>query len=356
MRVVESDITIIGGGLTGLCIAYFLRSSNLKISIVEARHRLGGRIETSYETGQASLEKGATWLGEKHTFLTELLEELEINTFEQELGSTAIYEPISTSPPQIVSLPPNNSPSYRIKGGSSRLINRLLEHLDASNIYLNQVVHRIEDLSPKLGVQCEKTAFHSPLVISTLPPNLLSTKIAINPFLPTDLLRIAKSTHTWMGDSIKVGLRYEKPFWRSGNLSGTIVSNVGPIPEMYDHSNSEDTSYALKGFLNGSYYSLAKEERLEIVLSQLEKYYGKVVRRYLNYEEAIWRNEPYTYCAYNSHVLPHQHNGHFLYQNSYLDNRLIIGGSETALEYPGYMEGAIRSAKSICTRLVKTNK
>ena len=96
-----------------------------------------------------------------------------------------------------------------------------------------------------------------------------------------------------MGESIKVALRYKQPFWRTEGKSGTIFSNVGPIPEMYDHSNLEDTQYALKGFLNGAYHIASREERQEIVLKQLSKYYGEQVRSFDAYEESIWRKEQY---------------------------------------------------------------
>lgn len=56
-----------------------------------------------------------------------------------------------------------------------------------------------------------------------------------------------------MGESIKVGLTYATPFWREKS-SETIFSNVGPIPEMYDHSNAEETYFGLMGFLNGAYH------------------------------------------------------------------------------------------------------
>jgi len=56
---------------------------------------------------QPPLEMGATWLGEKHTALIDLLNKLKIEIFEQKLGETAIYESISTSPPQLVKLGPN---------------------------------------------------------------------------------------------------------------------------------------------------------------------------------------------------------------------------------------------------------
>ena len=129
MKIIQSDVLIIGAGLTGLSIAYFLKDKGIKINVVEARARLGGRICTSHSDGSAPLEAGATWLGRKHTFLIALLEELQLEIYEQRMGNTAIYEPISTSPHQIVLLPPNTDPSYRIAGGSSVLIDSLAESI-----------------------------------------------------------------------------------------------------------------------------------------------------------------------------------------------------------------------------------
>ena len=84
-----------------------------------------------------------------------------------------------------------------------------------------------------------------------------------------------------MSYSIKISLTYSVPFWRSENSSGTIVSNVGPIPEMYDHSNVEDNRFGLKGFLSGAYFGVTKQERLALILKQLEKYYGPQVHDFI---------------------------------------------------------------------------
>ena len=196
-----------------------------------------------------------------------------------------------------------------------------------------------------LLVKSDKNTYQTNLVISTLPPALLESTIDIEPALPESVKLVAKVTHTWMGESIKIGLRYKYPFWREPGSSGTIVSNVGPIPEMYDHSNFEDSSFALMGFLNSSYYSIGKEERLEMILTQLRKYYGSEADHYTDYEELIWRQEEFTFVDYRDHVLPHQNNGHAAYQKVYLEGKLFLAGTETAPHYPGYMEGAVRSAK-----------
>ena len=341
------DVLIIGGGLTGLALAYYLKSTDLKVKIIEARNRLGGRIYTLYPPQGPSQEMGATWLGKKHRALIDLLDELNLGYFKQELGETAIYEPISTSPHQIVQLPPNSDPSFRIIGGSSKLIQTLAAQLGPDQIALGQVVQAISQEEDQIRVSCESTNWTASKVVSTLPPNLLVQGVVFDPALPPGFVKVAQKTHTWMGESIKVSFSYATPFWKDRPLSGTIVSNVGPIPEMYDHSNEEGNRFALKGFLNGAYFSLSKEERLAMALAQLEKYYGAQVRDFLDYQEVVWRNESHTFVEYKEHVLPHQNGGHAQYQNALWDQQLIVAGSETARQFPGYMDGAVESAKNV---------
>jgi len=343
MKKAESNVVIIGAGLTGLALAYLLRNEDISVNIIEARDRVGGRIHTKYNDISTSIDLGATWLGEKHKALLSLLKELNIEIFQQVLGETAVYEPMSINPPQIVKLPPNNDPSYRIQGGTSRIIRKLVHEVDSDRIYLNQKVISIEQ-KERMSILSSNYEFTADVVISTLPPYLFDASISTIPALPESISEICQATHTWMGESIKVGLTYAKPFWREENLSGTIFSNVGPIPEMYDHSNYQDNKFALKGFFNGSYHSITEEERKQMVLNQLEKYYGPIVNDYLTYEETVWSKEMYTYVPYDSYVLPHQNNGHEIYRKRFLDGRLFIGGTETAAEHPGYMNGAVDSA------------
>ncbi|MEM7572631.1 MAG: NAD(P)/FAD-dependent oxidoreductase [Bacteroidota bacterium] len=338
---------IIGAGLSGLTLSYLLHRAGQSATIIEARDRIGGRILTQREQGKAPIEMGATWLGKKHTALVQLLKELGLPIFEQQLGEHAIYEPISTSPPQLVKLPPNDAPSFRIAGGSDRLIQSLYSSLPADSVRPAEVLKKISLEKDRLIVTTSKAQYQAQRVISTLPPYLLVKTVTFAPGLPQELLSIAQATHTWMGDSIKVGLRSERPFWRQAGSSGTIFSNSGPIPEMYDHATASDDAFALKGFLNGAYHAAGRAARQEVVLQQLSRYYGESIKTLKGYEEKVWRQEPYTFYDYDGYVLPHQHNGHAVYQQAYLEGRLFIAGSETAQQFPGYMEGAVRSAQAV---------
>ena len=347
------EVIIIGAGLTGLSLGYLLSKAGIRYRILEARDRPGGRIYTVERKDQAPVEMGATWLGKKHKSLTNLLAELGLDTFRQELGVRAIYEPISTSPHQIVQLPPNNDPSFRIKGGTHQLISKLISVTGESNVYYNEPVLAIDAEGDTVKVRSQKQTYQAKKVVSTLPPYLLLKTIKLQPLLPKEVRSIMHSTHTWMGESIKVALSFEKPFWRTEKSSGTLFSNVGPIPEMYDHSDYEDSRYALKGFLNGNYFTFSKEERLELVMNQLQKYYGESIKNYTTYEELVWRKEPFTFSPYESHVLPHQNNGHPIYRSSFFEGKLLIGGAETAQIHPGYMDGAISSSIDMSTRILE---
>lgn len=349
----KPSIGIIGGGLTGLVAAYFLTQKNLDVTILEARDRLGGRIHTLYSDSEAPVELGATWFGKKHTHLTQLLSELRVESHEQFMGQNAVYDPISTSPPQIVKMPYNPDPTYRIKGGTSKLINNLASHIDKDSIALNTKVNRVHSAQNKIEVTSESDQFTFDKVLLTLPPKLFLNTIEFDPHLPKEIIEIGQQTHTWMSESIKVALTYAKPFWKERDAIGSIFSNTGLISEMYDHSNFEDSKFALKGFINGGYAFTNLEERKSRVLAQLKKYFGDQVLDYLSYHETIWRDEAYSHFDYDGFILPHQNNGHPIFQRVLMNGNLYLGGSETASNYPGYMDGAVESGQSKAYQIVK---
>jgi len=349
----NKSVGIIGGGLAGLTASYFLKKEGINVTVIEARDRLGGRIYTNYSDTETSVELGATWLGKKHTILIDLLSELGIEIFEQYMGKNAVYEPISTSPPQIVQMPFNPDPTYRIKGGSSELINRLAKELNNESILLNTKVIAINDSGDKISVKTEKQTFEFDQVIITIPPKLFLDTIEFIPSLPIKLIEIGQKTHTWMSESIKVALTYAHPFWKDKHPIGSIFSNTGLISEMYDHSNFEESRFALKGFINGGYAHTTHEERKSRVIAQLTKYFGSQVSDYLSYQETIWRNEEFTHSDYDGFILPHQNNGNPIFQSELMGGKLYIGGSETASMYPGYMDGAVESGIAVSNKISK---
>jgi monoamine oxidase len=253
-------------------------------------------------------------------------------------------------------MPHNPEPTYRIKGGTSELIAHLAQHLDKEEIHLNQKATTLKLINEKVRVDTEDHAFEFDQVIITLPPKLFLNTIQFDPQLPQNIIDVGQFTHTWMSESIKVALTYANPFWKEKNPIGSIFSNTGLISEMYDHSNYENSEFALKGFINGGYASTTLNERKQRVLNQLSKYFGSQVEDYLSYQELIWRNEEFTHFDYEGFILPHQNNGNPIFQISLFDDKLHIGGAETASEHPGYMDGAVESGLYLAKKILNGRK
>jgi len=345
-------ITILGAGLTGLTLAYQLKKAGISATLIEARNRPGGRIHTLYNEAQAPVEMGATWFGEKHEALLALLEELQIPFFEQFLQGLTFYEPISTSPPQSFLLP-EQAPNFRIAGGSNALIAKLLSHLDSTQLILDQRIQKVDYQDGGFELETEKQHFSCDVLVSTIPPKLLVETIGFSPELPTALVQKAKQTHTWMGESIKVAITYKRAFWRENGYSGSVFSNVGPISELYDHSNMEVSHYALKGFMSGAFHGASQEQRKNLVLQQLGKYFGKEAQDYLTYSDCVWQYEPETFTPYSGYILPHQNNGDAIFRAACFEGKLIIAGTETASAFPGYMDGAVRSGMESAAQILQ---
>lgn len=351
MKITKTDVLIIGAGLTGLTLAYLLRKLNIKVIILEANDTIGGRIKTKYKKNLAPIELGATWIIDQQVNALNLLNELKIPVFEQYYSNTAIYHPNKMQAAHLVQLPPSNSVSYRVTNGTFSIIKSLEEKLQKNTILSNQSVQSIKLLSDGLEAKTDDSTYHCQQIVSTLPPLLFSKRIEVKPTLSVDILEIMNKTHTWMNNSIRIGFTYKDPFWKAKKTSGTIYSSVGIIKEFYDHSNADNNLYALSGFVNEVFSKHTKDERKHLALKQLQSYYGNEALAFESYEECIWIDRKYTSTPSDRFLMPQANNGHHLFSNTYLDNRLFISGAETSSIFSGKMEGAITSANFVFQKL-----
>jgi monoamine oxidase len=123
------------------------------------------------------------------------------------------------------------------------------------------------------------------------------------------------------------------------------------VTELYDHSDITDTNFGLMGFVNENLRSESFGSRQEMILSYLEKYLGSEVRGYLNYHEKDWSEDKYTAVELTPLYSMPQY-GHPLFQNAYMDGKLLFSGAETSPVYGGYMEGAVYSGLYIANKLL----
>lgn len=334
-------ILIIGAGLSGLLTGYRLKKEGIPFKILEARKRVGGRIHTLFGTNKTPIEMGATWFTNQHRDLIALLEELDIDYFEQYMDRTVFYQPSPNSPVQSIQIPSQSS-SYRISGGTSNLINTLFQKLDKNDVLCRQSVKHIKIHEKSVQVHAKDT-FEGQTAVLAIPPKLWANNIVFEPQLPRNLMDVAKQTQTWMEDSIKIALTYNQPFWEDRDLPRTLYSNSGPITELYDHCNHEKSKYALCGFINSSLKNLTDTERRARVICQIKRVFGAKAEDFMDYQECVWSNEENTFEASDRFLFPHQNNGNPIFSTSLFDDKLLISCSESASEFPGYMDGAVSS-------------
>lgn len=347
------DVIIIGAGLSGLSAAYSLKQNRISALILEARSRTGGRTQTfSAPPNNTPVELGATWFADKHTYLMALLKELDLPIFYQYQKGLCIYE-LTPGPPQTFIMPDSELPSYRVAGGTSSLIERLVNEIGTDKIRLNTEVIQISEKDDVIELTTTNgSVFTARQVMTTLPPNLLAQKVAFSPALSNDLIRVMQQTHTWMSDAIKFAVLYERPFWRDKGFSGTVLSQAGIATEVYDHTNIEETCFALKGFLASGAAVLTTEQREKMAVNQLKKLLGEEALKYLSYVEKVWADDPYTHVDYKSFIAPHQNSGHTLFQQPYMNGKLYVSGSETSLYFGGYMDGAVFSGLGAAKKII----
>src|SRR5690606_20416515 len=150
----QEEIIIVGGGLSGLILAYLLTKMNEKFIILEASSRLGGRIQTVKGNLETPLELGATWFSDQHPNLLALLEELQLKKYPQFSKGISLFETKSFEPPQKFFVPESEAPSYRLVGGTQMLINTLERTLDAASIALEALVTTVNTSNDHIVVDC----------------------------------------------------------------------------------------------------------------------------------------------------------------------------------------------------------
>ena len=75
------DVIVVGAGFAGLTAAQQLLSAGLKIKILEARNRVGGRVHTHYLDKDTYVDLGGQWIGPTQDRIYALAHKLRVETF-----------------------------------------------------------------------------------------------------------------------------------------------------------------------------------------------------------------------------------------------------------------------------------
>lgn len=231
----------------------------------------------------------------------------------------------------------------RFVDGAQELSKRLAAAL-GERVVLSTPVHRIAQ-GDEVVAESGAGIYRARRLIVALPPHLAG-RIDYEPALPP--ARDALTQRFPMGATIKCLALYERAFWREQGYSGEAVANCGPITVVFDNTSHDGAQPALIGFIVGraarEWGARPAEERRRAVLAAYARFFGAAAERPTAYAEQDWSTERWTGgcpvgCAAPGALSQF---GQSLRQPV---GRIHWAGTETAIEWTGYIEGAIEAGE-----------
>jgi monoamine oxidase len=228
----------------------------------------------------------------------------------------------------------------RVKEGFQTISIRLAERL-GDRVLLSTPVHAIEQTEEEVIVG----GLRARLVICAVPL-ALSGRIRWDPPLPA--LRDQLSQRVPMGSVIKCIAFYDEPFWRRDGWSGEALRDRGPIRVVFDDSPADGSCGALLGFIAGddarAWGPRTVAERKSEAIAVFSKIFGPRAEHPIEYVDKPWSEELYSRGCYTGIMGP----GVLTRYGPALRapcGRIHWAGTETAVRWTGYMEGAVESGE-----------
>ena len=184
-------------------------------------------------------------------------------------------------------------------------------------------------------------------------PKAVTARIIFSPELPPAYSQYLQRQPN--GATVKVQAVYPQPFWREAGLSGYVVSDTGPIDVVYDNSPADGSPGVLVAFAEGNHgrslFGLSATQRRKTVLASLASFFGPRALSVSGYADMVWASEAFTLGAYGSFNPP----GVITSLGAAVREpvgTIHFAGADYSPQWPGYMEGAIRSGAGAGKRVL----
>lgn len=230
-----------------------------------------------------------------------------------------------------------------IVGGAQGVSLRLADAL-GERVRLAQPVVAIEQGSEGVVVHCAGSmVIHARRAVVAVPPPLLGS-IDCRPLLSPE--RIALTQRMPMGSALKIFARYPSPFWRDDGLSGEVVSD-GMIQTAFDASAHDGTGPGLLvclvfGRAARQWRARTRAQRFAAARLHLARLYGPRAGDPEELIEHCWSDERYS----GGGPVAVLGAGSALEWSKTLrkpEGLLHWAGTETAVRWTGYLDGAVES-------------
>ena len=323
----DTEICIIGAGLSGLALATALRANGRDVTVLEARDRPGGRV-----LSENSHDLGPSWIWPHNRRMLALLDRLGLRSFPQYTTGRLVFEDAQGAIRRDLDFATMGG-ALRVSGGLARITDALAAGL-SDNLRLSHPVSHVAQDSTGVTVTAQDRTIRAAQLVLALPARLAAQIGATVPDVPT-----------WMAGQAKLVATYPAPFWRAKGLNGDAISHRGPLAEIHDASPEDASTGALFGFADPG---AARSDGFRVdVLKQLERLFGPDAAVPTDLFFKDWSMDPAT--ATPADQTPPA--GHPSYRPIPQSARIVFAGTEAASQDGGFLEGALTAADAAYANL-----
>jgi monoamine oxidase len=233
----------------------------------------------------------------------------------------------------------------RFPAGTQQIAQRMADAL-GDRVRLGVAVHGIDQHADDVVVHTTDGRLTTRAVVVAIPPEHRAA-ITFTPALPDGHAELAR--HWPQGKLSKAYAAYETPFWRDDGHSGEALSDDGPVFITFDVS-PDDSGRArhpgiLLGFTDARIFDpLPPAVRRERTLECFAALFGDAALHPIDYVDHRWGADEFAPGGPTAAVPPGSWTtyGRWLRQPV---NSIFWAGTETADEWTGFLDGAVRSGQ-----------
>ena len=263
-------------------------------------------------------------------------------------GGAQVFEPYEASMLHLcwtmaVSPPGETPEEWLLFGGAGEVAKRLAAEL-GSDVLLNAPVSSIRETEGRVTVTYgDRQTIKASSAVVAIPP-ITRLQIQFQPPLPPRFVQLMQRTP--MPSKWKVLAVYPNAFWRDQGFCGAASGNLSVLEQTADACPPSGRPGILASFVSGQqigrFSQLSDQEQRELVLRDLEAFWGPQAAQPLELVIKRWTEDPWITGGYGITRNP---GAWTAYGSTWQEphGRVFWAGTEQSTRWPGYFEGAIEA-------------
>ncbi|WP_442929006.1 flavin monoamine oxidase family protein [Mycobacterium sp. MS1601] len=240
----------------------------------------------------------------------------------------------------------NGAQQDHFAAGTHAIAERMAADL-GERVQLSATVDAVEYTDTGVSVVSTAGTVSARALVVAVPPQHRG-HITFSPALPAGSAQLPR---VWpQGALSKAFAAYDTPFWRADGRSGQALSDTGPVFITFDVSASTGPGVLL-GFVDSREFDEWDDaQRRDRALDCFAELFGEAARSPVDYVDFRWGSEPFSPGGPTAAVPP----GSWTTVGRWLREPvgpIFWAGTETADEWTGFLDGAVRSGLRVAVEV-----